>query len=75
MRALALLPLALSLAACVSGPQTPRMPIVDMTGVDVGRHSRDEAACEQERFQTSFSVGNPLTNCMERKGYKVLARN
>lgn len=61
----------LFLSAC-SGPSAPQMPVVDMTGVDAGRHSRDQAACEAERLQTSFYTGDFLAKCMERRGYRVL---
>lgn len=74
MRTLAVLLAPLSLAAC-SGPQ---QPVVDLTGVDMGRYSQDQAACDRERAtgQNGFiEAGNPLANCMERKGYKVLVRN
>lgn len=71
MRTLTLLALALVLSAC----NTVQQPVVDLTGVDMGRYSQDQAACDRERYETSFSVGNPLTNCMERKGYKILVRN
>lgn len=69
--ALALAPL--SLTAC-GGPSN-HIPIVDMTGVDPGRHSQDLAACDHERStgQNGFiEIGNPIANCMRRKGYKVL---
>lgn len=74
MRTLILLPLALTLAAC----NTVQQPVVDLTGVDMGRYSQDMAACDRERYtgQNGFiEAGNPLTNCMQRKGYKILVRN
>lgn len=76
MRSLIALPILALLSACGGGGAQP--PVVDMTGVDPGRHSRDLAACAAERYtgQNGFiEAGNPLTNCMARKGYKVLVRN
>ncbi|CAO4195773.1 hypothetical protein [Methylorubrum extorquens] len=74
MRVLTFLPIIFILSAC-AGPQ---QPVVDLTGVDMGRYSQDQAACDRERYtgQNGFiEAGNPLTNCMERKGYKILVRN
>lgn len=74
MRSLLALPFIALLVGC--GAAQP--PVVDMTGVDPGQHSRDLADCDRQRYtgQNGFvEFGNPLSNCMERKGYKVLVRN
>ena len=70
---LALLPIV-ALSACT----TPAQPVVDLTGVNMGRYSQDQAACDRERYtgQNGFiEAGNPLTNCMARKGYRILVAN
>lgn len=68
MLKLLILPVIVALSACGA----PRQPVFDLTGVDMGRYSRDQAACEEERKQTSFSLGSFETKCMERRGYKTL---
>ena len=67
---IAIIPIALLVGCAAVQP-----PVVDMTGVDPGRHSRDLAACDAERYEGKFEMGNPLSNCMERKGYKILVRH
>jgi hypothetical protein len=45
-----------------------------MTGVDPARHNRDLADC-YDRSMAGVSFGNPVTRCMEAKGYRILVRN
>lgn len=71
MRIAALTPVLLLVAACGGGGSIPS-PIIDMTGVDVGQHSRDLAACHAQANRTSFALGNPVAHCMRDKGYSVL---
>jgi hypothetical protein len=51
-------------------PVPAQEPIIDKTGVDEGKYSRDLANC----FMTMpvFALGNPLATCMREKGYMVL---
>jgi hypothetical protein len=56
--------------ACAAGCSPVPEPIVDKTGVDEGRYSRDLADCYQH--MPSFAFGNPVTTCMRGKGYNVL---
>lgn len=60
--------LVIGAAGCGGGPLQP--PIVDQTGVDPAQYNRDLAACYEAAPAVSF--GNPVTRCMEAKGYKVL---
>jgi hypothetical protein len=42
----------------------------DMTGVDQGQYSRDEAACLNAMPVSAF--GNPFASCTRDEGYLVL---
>jgi hypothetical protein len=46
-------------------------PIIDKTGVDQGKYSRDLADCYWS--MPFFALGNPLATCMHEKGYTILA--
>lgn len=63
---LALLVLLAALWGC-AGPQPP---IVDMTGHDQQTVNRDLAWCYQH--QPFIAAGNPITTCMQNKGYRIL---
>jgi hypothetical protein len=43
-----------------------------MAGVDPVVYSHDLGACT-EYSKTAFEFGDAVTNCMRRKGYKVLS--
>ena len=47
-------------------------PIVDMTGIDQGTYSRDLAKCVDQEGQKVVVLGNGVTRCMKKKGYKIL---
>lgn len=49
-------------------------PVVDMEGVDQAKYNRDLAACYEEK-KFAFEMGNPITNCIKKKGYKILYSN
>jgi len=55
-----------ALSACSGVPE----PVVDMTGVDHAQYNRDVADCYEK--MPAFAFGNPVTTCLERKGYKIL---
>jgi hypothetical protein len=59
----------IGLAAC--GGPVPE-PIVDMTGVDQVQYNKDLADCYKSI--PFIAAGNPVTSCMEEKGYKILVR-
>lgn len=69
MRAIILL-FMLTIAGCGTIPP----PTVDMTGVDAGQHSRDLADCQLQAAGI-VALGNPISKCMEAKGYRVLVAN
>lgn len=58
-----------ALGAC-GGP--PPAPVVDMQGVDPMQYNRDLAECVNKTASTAFAFGNPTTDCMSAKGYKIL---
>lgn len=59
--------MAAPLSACTATPA----PVVDMQGIDPAQHNRDLAACyEEKKYATEW--GNPISNCMKAKGYKIL---
>lgn len=67
--ALLLLAVAVIMTACGSVPP----PVVDMTGVDQGKYSRDLADCYNT--MPAIAIGNYVSKCMAGKGYKVLIAN
>lgn len=62
--------LLLFLTGCNAG--LARQPIVDMAGVDPVAYNRDAAECANIAEHTWFELGNAATNCMAKKGYKIL---
>jgi hypothetical protein len=54
----------------LTGCQPTLAPIVDMTGVDQAQYNRDLA--KRVNHQPLFAFGNPVTQCMQKKGYKIL---
>lgn len=63
---------SLLLSVCQACSSVPP-PIVDKTGVDEGKYSHDLADCYHQ--MPAFAVGNPITDCMREKGYKILVAN
>lgn len=62
---------AIVLVACVvSGCAPVQVPVVDMTGIDQGKFSKDTAACYHD--MPLVAAGNPLDSCLRDKGYKIL---
>jgi hypothetical protein len=55
----------------LAGCSYPPLPVVDMQGVDPVKYNRDAAECA-EHAETAFEFGNAATNCMRKKGYKIL---
>lgn len=75
MRRLVLLALPL-LAGCAARTPYVEPPVVDMAGVDQNRYNNDLSACQQEKIARTADTILTLdwvSQCMERKGYKVLA--
>jgi hypothetical protein len=68
MRERILIPAVFAFLSGCGGPVQP--PIIDMTGVDPIKHNRDVAECY--RTMPAFAFGNPVTKCMQAKGYKIL---
>ena len=66
MRITVLLTLGVALVGCGAMPEL----IVDHTGIDEGRYSRDLADCTKHR--AFVTVGHPDADCIRSKGYKVL---
>jgi hypothetical protein len=60
--------LAISL---LSGCAIPQPGVYDIRGVDPVQYNDDLAYCRNH--EPFFSTGNPITNCMRDKGYKVLS--
>jgi predicted metal-binding protein len=50
-------------------------PIVDMNGVDQARYNIDLSDCAKRASAMFISAGNPISRCMEERGYKILFRN
>ena len=48
----------------------PPEPIIDMQGVDPVQYNRDLADCSQN--MPFAALGNPVSTCMESKGYVIL---
>jgi hypothetical protein len=61
-------------ALLVSGCGSSQPPIIDMTGVDQGQHSRDLAECTKAAGQKiiDYTPGGFVSSCMKDRGYKVL---
>jgi hypothetical protein len=68
-----LLSLAFILSACT--PISASRPIIDLEGVNMVKHNRDLAACEEWVTQQAFVAGNGVSQCMHDKGYKILRWN
>ena len=66
MRAYIVIVACLAASACSPIPA----PIVDHTGVDEAKYNQDLADCYNQDH--GINVGNPVTRCMEAKGYKIL---
>lgn len=66
MKMTLLLALGTVLVGCSGVPE----PLVDHTGIDEGRYSRDLADCA--RTQPFIAAGNPDADCLRGKGYVVL---
>jgi starvation-inducible outer membrane lipoprotein len=62
--------MCIALQACAGLPP----PVVDMEGVDHAKYNRDLAACYEEA-NSAVEMGNAVTNCIKRKGYKILYSN
>lgn len=72
IRALSLTAL-LTLGACT--PISGTRPIIDLEGVDMVKHNRDLAACEDYVASQLIVAGNGTSRCMSEKGYKILRWN
>ncbi|WP_027565276.1 hypothetical protein [Bradyrhizobium sp. URHA0013] len=75
MRLIALLALPL-LAGCAARTAYVEPPVVDMAGVDQNRYNNDLSACTNEKIARTADTlwtNDMISQCMERKGYKVLA--
>lgn len=62
-----------ALASCT--PISGTRPIIDLEGVDMVKHNRDLAACEDYVSSQLISPGNGVSRCMHEKGYKILRWN
>lgn len=65
----------LALAACGIPP-----PLIDMRGVDGNAYHRDINECYADTIDPRtgtyrFAMGNPVTSCMERRGYRIISRS
>ncbi|UEM16593.1 hypothetical protein J4G43_021695 [Bradyrhizobium barranii subsp. barranii] len=75
MRLILILLTALVLAGCAARRPYLEPPVVDMAGVDQNRYNNDLSACQQEkiaRTADTILTFDWVSQCMERKGYKVL---
>ena len=61
----------LGLVACLTACGSLPTPVIDQTGVDQGKYSRDLSDCYNEA-KSAVIAFNPISKCMTRKGYKVL---
>lgn len=71
-----LLTAPLLLAGCAARHVTTEPPVVDMTGVDPARYNADVRECIQEKIARNAQeilVGYAVSDCMARKGYRILA--
>jgi hypothetical protein len=57
------------LAGCIS--RQDMQPIVDMTNVDQQTYNKDISECNRD--YVPVFIGNPIRDCMEKKGYKILS--
>jgi hypothetical protein len=65
------LPIIMGVITSGCGAGGPTMaPVVDMTGVNQQTYNKDLAFCYQH--MPLFAVGNPVTKCMQAKGYKIV---
>lgn len=62
----AVLLVAVALSAC--SPVLP--PIVDKANVDEATYTADLEGCY--RSAPAVTLGNPITKCMEAKGYRII---
>jgi len=60
----------LALAGCT--PFSAYRPNIDLRGVDLNRYEEDMRACETQGAGETFAWGNPIAECMARRGYKIL---
>lgn len=72
-----LIPLtSLLLAGCAARTPNVEPPVVDMAGVDQNRYNTDLSVCTNEKIaatSTTLWTNDMISQCMERKGYRVLA--
>jgi hypothetical protein len=66
MKTVSVIVLGMMLTACAA-----TVPIIDQAGKDPVQLNRDLAACQRETADT-FSWGNPIANCMKKKGYRPI---
>jgi|GEM_PF-1838080 hypothetical protein len=60
----------LVLAACT--PFSAYRPNIDLRGADLNQYEHDMNDCEARAAGESFAWGNPIAECMARRGYKIL---
>lgn len=64
-----LIAIALTLSAC--SPFNAYRPNFDLHGVDLNRYESDLRDCEMATVDAGFSFGNPIAECMVKRGYRI----
>jgi hypothetical protein len=60
--------ISMAVSSCGGGPTMA--PVVDMKGVNQDTYNKDLAYCYQH--MPFIAAGNPVTKCMQAKGYKIV---
>ena len=60
----------LAFAGCT--PFSAYRPNIDLRGVDLNRYEEDMSECEKQGAGETFAWGNPIAECMARRGYRIL---
>lgn len=59
------------LMVCGCTPFSSYRPNIDMQGVDRGQYESDTRECELDSAGAGFTFGNPIAQCMVKKGYRL----
>lgn len=60
--------IALTFTACNFNAYRPN---IDLYGVDLNRYEADMRDCEMSTADAGFSFGNPIAECMVKRGYRI----
>jgi hypothetical protein len=62
---------AIVLVSAACSPFNAYRPNIDLNGVDLNRYEADMRNCETSTADAGFSFGNPIAECMVKRGYRI----